>query len=376
MSAESSTPTLVPSTPRRFGSLTHSPRLRDLARRARLLEKKSAPVTPVGPRFWSVKTSTPSTPAPRWMLPLPRKVPETPMTSVKTVEVPESPTPSPRLPCRVSSSFDANVGTPKKPLVNFRGGASWLSLPRDKSKLGLDLFSPCAQGQEDINCLDLMELKPLCHFRWLRSLKLVGMMQSYQTYIWQAAWLNLGLDELELGMVLKPEILSVTHGRQWDLVEEGWTMNEKQTGDPVYHGHLGNGELHPRIGYGEYLDKHSIEKAKLLALTLDRTSHRLTIKSLTLSGFVVDADPFLQWFDPQRLRSIYFKGECIDAGFWLPPAMQRVIVRCPRNVDLEPMPVGILTLNLRKDLMVVEMKDGKKVYEIVLGDSEIVMGRQ
>ena len=156
------------------------------------------------------------------------------MTTVEAVEVPESPTPSPRLSRRVSFSFNVNVGTPTKPLVDFRGGASRLSLPRDKSKLGLDLFSPCAQGQESINCLDLLELKPLCQFRGLRSLKLVGMMQSYQTYIWQAAWLNLALDELELGMVLKPEILSVTHGRQWGLVEEGWTMDEKQTADPVY----------------------------------------------------------------------------------------------------------------------------------------------
>ena len=109
---------------------------------------------------------------------------------------------------------------------------------------------------------------------------------------------------------------------------------------------------------------------------MDRTSHRLTIKTLTLSGFVVDADPFLQWFDPQRLRSIYFKGECIDAGFWLPPAMQRVTVRCPRNIDLEPMPVGILALNLPRDVSVVELKQGKKVHEVVFGDSGIVMGRQ
>ncbi|KAJ5128255.1 hypothetical protein N7448_001972 [Penicillium atrosanguineum] len=384
MSADTSNPTLTPTTPRRFGSLTHSPRLRDLARRACSPEKRSAPlsplkrsapVTPVGPRFWSVKSSAPTSPAPRWMLPSPRKIPESSMTIVESLEVPESPTPSPRLPRRVIFSFNVNVGTPMKPLVDFRGGMSWLSLPRDKSKLGLDLFSSCAQGQENINCLDLMELKPLCQFRGLRSLKLFGMMQSYQTYIWQTAWLNLGLDELELGMVLKPEILSVTHGRQWSLVEEGWSMNEKQTADPVYHGHLGDGELHPRIGYGEYLDKHSIEKAKLLALTMDRTSHRLTIKTLTLSGFVVDADPFLQWFDPQRLRSIHFKGECIDAGFWLPLAMQKVTVRCSRNIDLEPVPVGILALNLPRDLRVVELKDGKKIHDVVFGDSGIVMGR-
>jgi hypothetical protein len=64
----------------------------------------------------------------------------------------------------------------------------------------------------------------------------------------------------------------------------------------------------------------------------------------------VDADPFLHWFDPQRLRTIHFKGECIDAGFWLPQAMQKVIVQCLQKIDLDVVPVGILTLNLLKDL--------------------------
>jgi hypothetical protein len=77
-------------------------------------------------------------------------------------------------------------------------------------------------------------MKPLCQFRGLRSLKLVGMTQSYQTYIWQAAWLNLELDELELGMVLKPEIASSTHAGQWKPIQEGWTMDDEQTSDPSY----------------------------------------------------------------------------------------------------------------------------------------------
>jgi hypothetical protein len=171
MSAES--PTRAPTTPRRFGSLTHSPRLRDLARRARSPEmlpapsspsKRSAPVTPVGPQFWSAKTSAPNSPNPRWMLPSPRNIPESPNTTLQAFEIPESPTPSPRVP-RVSFSFNVNAGTPTKLLVEFRGGPSWLSLPRDKSKLGLDLFAPFAQGQEDTNSLDLIELKPLCQLR-------------------------------------------------------------------------------------------------------------------------------------------------------------------------------------------------------------------
>jgi len=207
MSEASSTPI------QRFSSFTHSPRLRDLARRARSPSplKRSAPVTPVGPRFWSVRTSAPTTPAPHWQFRSPKKL--------ETVEVPESPTPSPR--------STPNIATPIRPL-ELLGGASWLTLPRDKARLGLDLFWP-----EEIT-FDLVEMEPLCQFRNLRSLKIVGMMQSYQPYIWQAAWLNLDLDELELGMVLKPEITSVAHGGQWKLIQEGWKMDEKTTAEPVY----------------------------------------------------------------------------------------------------------------------------------------------
>lgn len=139
----------------------------------------------------------------------------------------------------------------------------------------------------------------------------------------------------------------------------------------VYSGHLGDGELHPNIGYGEYLDKHCIEKAKIRALAMGRTCKRLSIKSLTLSGFVVDADPFLHWFDPLKLRSVHFKGQCVDAGFWLPQAMDTVAVRCPRKIDLDVVPVGVLKLDLKKDSEVVELKGGKKVGGGVLGDSDM-----
>jgi len=108
---------------------------------------------------------------------------------------------------------------------------------------------------------------------------------------------------------------------------------------------------------------------------MGRTGQRLTIRSLTLSGFVVDADPFLHWFDPQRLRSIHFKGECIDAGFWLPRAMQKVTVRCPQKIDLDVVPVGILTLNLPKDLKVIELEGGNKVDEVLFDVSGDLLGR-
>lgn len=59
-------------------------------------------------------------------------------------------------------------------------------------------------------------------------------MKSYQSCIWKAVWLNLNLAELELGMVLEPEVLSRTRYAQWALIEEGWIMHERTTVDPVY----------------------------------------------------------------------------------------------------------------------------------------------
>jgi hypothetical protein len=128
-------------------------------------------------------------------------------------------------------------------------------------------------------------------------------------------------------------------------------------------GNLGDGALHPDIGCGEYLDKHSIEKAKILAMAIGRTSKRLSIKHLTLSGFVADADPFLNWFDAEKMESIIFKGQCIDAGFWLPHSMENVTVRHPRTIELGPVAVGMVSVDVQKELKVVNMQDGLDVGE-------------
>lgn len=137
-------------------------------------------------------------------------------------------------------------------------------------------------------------------------------------------------------------------------------------------GNLGDGALHPDIGCGEYLDKHSIEKAKILAMARGRTSQRMSVKHLTLSGFVVDAGPFLHWFDPQRLQSIKFKGQCLDAGFWLPQSMEHVIVRYPRRIELEPVAVEMVSGDPQKELKVVDIQGGLDVGQssVLASDDE------
>lgn len=130
----------------------------------------------------------------------------------------------------------------------------------------------------------------------------------------------------------------------------------------VISGKHGTGELHRNIGYGEYLDKKCIEVAKVLAMQMGRTSRRLPIRKLTLSGFVIDADPIIQWFDPEKLRCIHFKGQCIDAGLWLPLSMRNVSIEFPQETDLQAVPVGIVNVDVKKDLN-AEVIGGKKVIE-------------
>ncbi|KAJ6121300.1 hypothetical protein N7512_003765, partial [Penicillium capsulatum] len=330
---------------RRHGSITFPPsRFLDVGRGTRSPSpmKHSAPSTPVMP--WSpplvpCKTSDES-----------KEIPK-----VETIEVSPSPILAPII------HFPAHrpeIAMPHTPLMNIRR-FSWENLSTEWTILGLDLFKPCHPDREEVDYLNIMEIKPLCQFRRLRSLKIVGMLQSYQTYIWQAVWLNMNLDELELGMAMEPVVANQTFSMEWQPIQHGWAMNSKHFAKPVYYGYRGEGELHHNIGYGEYLDKQSMETAKIRALAMGPTRQRLSIKKLTLSGFVVDADPFVQWFDPEKFRSIHLKGQCIDAGLWLPQSMTKVSVRVPRPIDLDAVPVGILKLDLHRDIKVVTLKRGR-----------------
>jgi hypothetical protein len=86
-------------------------------------------------------------------------------------------------------------------------------------------------------------------------------------------------------------------------------------------GDEGKGRLEEkRYGTGEYLDKRAIEQAKVRAMQMGYRQEHLSIVHLVLSGFVVDSGPFVLWFG-EKLRTIHFKRDCIDAGFWLPPRL-------------------------------------------------------
>lgn len=150
---------------------------------------------------------------------------------IKTREV--SPSPAPPLSRQPSPPVD-DVATAENPFIGFCGGSTWSDLLRTKKTLGLDLFWPHSAESDEPVRLEINELKPLCQFRSLRSLKITGMLQSYQSYIWQTAWLNLELEELSLEMALEPKIDSAIHVAQWKLIGDGWKMDKKQSAEPVY----------------------------------------------------------------------------------------------------------------------------------------------
>lgn len=137
----------------------------------------------------------------------------------------------------LSTPSSQEPGTPAKPLMYFRGGASWNCLPRDMQAMGLDLFWPVkkenARKDYSKEVLDIEELQPLCQFRHLRVLKITGMMQSYQKYIWQTAWLNTELEELELGMAIAPRIRRDFKGN-WPSIKGSWTLSKDTYGEPIY----------------------------------------------------------------------------------------------------------------------------------------------
>ncbi|RAK77067.1 uncharacterized protein BO72DRAFT_110213 [Aspergillus fijiensis CBS 313.89] len=297
--------------------------------------------------------------------------------------------------------FTAEQATPTNPLLEFRGGATWARFPRNRRSLGIDVYLPIDKSQsatattaaadstaqtekqtngeeeeeeededeeeveERVEVLPVEQLFPLIHFRHLRSLKITGMVQSYQRYIWQAAWLNTGLEELELSMVCPPRLRQSFAGN-WPYIKGGWTMNPTHYSAPVYYG-TGAGALPRTIGEGEYLDKIALEKAKICAMVQGPTRNRLSIRTLTLTGFVVDADPFLLWFDATRLKCLHFKDYCVDAGFYLCEAMHRVSVLYPQLllVDEEGREAVVARrVNLRKELKVVQLRGGRKVGEM------------
>lgn len=95
---------------------------------------------------------------------------------------------------------------------------------------------------------------------------------------------------------------------------------------------MGHGQLHHELGYGELLDSLAIGLAQKRAKKQGLVGDKLSIATLNLTSFVVDADPFVKWFESGKLRNVNFNGFCVDAGFSLPQEMlHQVTVSIPNG---------------------------------------------
>lgn len=137
-----------------------------------------------------------------------------------------------------------DLGTPAKPLVFFGRDTEWDRVssnieslcirfsPTNRSKSGTE----SREKQKGKDTLGIEYMAPLCDFRNLHVLKITGMRQSYQKYIWRAVWLNLDLEELELGMELAPRIRAgfAENAAEWPFIRGEWSFEVSVCSDPVY----------------------------------------------------------------------------------------------------------------------------------------------
>ena len=168
------------------------------------------------------------------------------------------------------------------PRVTFSKGLL-IRMDHNKYHLEIDLFRPSSEP----NVFSLQDLSPLCLYRELRTLKITGMMQSYQSYIWLAVWLNPQLTDLALEMAGEAELLDVeaiAKAQQYAKCKP--TMLQFARG------------------------KTTTEVLK-----------KLHIVNLSLTNFVVQDAPF-QWFSDTKLQKVELH-RCKDAGFELPSVMER-----------------------------------------------------
>lgn len=155
-------------------------------------------------------------------------------------------------------------------------------MDHNKHHLEIDLLRP----EEEAKVFPLQDLSPLCLYRDLRILKITGMMQSFQSYIWLVVWLNPQLTDLTLEIAGEAEPLdmkAIAEGQKYAKCKP--TMREVVQGRPK----------------AEVPDK-------------------FLIVNLSLTNFVVQDAPF-QWFSDTLQKVELYR--CKNANFQLPTVMGR-----------------------------------------------------
>ncbi|KAK5045305.1 hypothetical protein LTR84_009411 [Exophiala bonariae] len=250
----------------------------------------------------------------------------------------------------------ADLGGQDKPISNFCR-TSWPQLDRQRQVLIIDLFWPIELEEnggdggneeddddgddQDKNIFPYAGLKPLVTFHNLHHLQITGMMRSYQQIIFATSWVNKSLTHLHLEMTIGPKMKPISRDTElrFRLITDDWSYDpaSEEYKYCEYLGYHGEGVLHDEFGSGEYLDQQAIKMAQMSVGTAvsQENLHLLPITHLTLKNFVVDANPFFRWFDPNLLEEIVLKAGCVDAGFYLPPNMKTAIkVDAPKQLNV------------------------------------------
>ena len=154
--------------------------------------------------------------------------------------------------------------------------------PSDRAKRLLDGIICGSTSAKTINIsFPMQDLAPLTLFRQLTYLKIEGMMQTYQSQIWQCVWLNPHLHSLTLSMSVDGERLSSEEIRVARLFAD----------------------FHPDMRQA----CHGHSRANV--------PEKMSVVKLCLTNFIVGAKPFM-WFDGRKLTEIRLV-RCKDAGFRL-----------------------------------------------------------
>lgn len=158
-----------------------------------------------------------------------------------------------------------------------------VEMDHNKHHLEIDLFRP----ELESSVFPPHDLSPLCLYRDLRTLKITGMMRSYQPYIWLVVWLNPQLTDLTLAMAGGAQPLCQTAIAQARKVAKCKpSMREVAQGK-----------------------------------TKTEIPRKFQLVTLSLTNFAVHDAPF-RWFSEMKLQKLELH-HCEDNGFQLPMIMQR-----------------------------------------------------
>jgi hypothetical protein len=124
-------------------------------------------------------------------------------------------------------------------------------------------------------------------------------------------------------------------------------------------GDRGSGTVHFNSGYGEYLDVMCMMKAWRTTHP-DQPQRKMGLESLTLEGFVVDAQPFMKILDEKKFKKLEFVGLNMDAGLAFKQEMRVGMKVVVPSEDKQPQIRQMTTFPPIGRAKLIALRGGKK----------------